>query len=626
MYITPNSTIHILKNVPLSRNYENTVYYKTAAEQQSGFLGFQKFSLSNYSYQRQTIGIIRVQLSYESLYDCNYLMFQNTAFGLKWFYAFIDGVSYINNSVSEIYYTIDVLQTWCYDYQFLPSFVERRHSSTDALYENTQPEGLELGYASDKVLLKTIEFPTYTAFLMSQQLSTVPSGVTMLGIGQGSEKYFMGLTTYFSEGTTGATAMVNEINSEGLADAVVAVFSTPYAGLSHSEDFYLDFPSALANEYTPKNKKLLSFPFRRLLITNNCGISQDYKYERSGEADIERGSMIFRLQYTGTPLGEARIYPVGYYDMGSDIDFSVVYGAFPATAIATDTFAAWWAQNKNNYLATINAIGTSFDTNQAIAQNNFNQANRNATNANVITTNSINAGLAQAQGNLDASMENYRRQAGYNYAQQQRNTPANLGNIIGGVSSSVQQLINDENTANTAAAQMASSTIGAAAQSKNASLALSNALQNAATNYTNSQLSMLTSRNNAIAQMMAKKQDLQNVPNAAKGNAQAETLNYILAGNNFSIYNISITEEYAERIDKYFTAYGYAQNRLYSSEELNTRINRPHFTYTKTTGAHIKGALNAQDAAAIEAIYDNGVTTWDSLEDVGDYSLDNTPA
>ena len=58
-------------------------------------------------------------MNVEALYNCNYLAFQNASFGGKWFYAFIDSVEYVNNVTSEVTYTIDVMQTWHFQYQSL---------------------------------------------------------------------------------------------------------------------------------------------------------------------------------------------------------------------------------------------------------------------------------------------------------------------------------------------------------------------------------------------------------------------------------------------------------------------------------------------------------------------------
>lgn len=52
-------------------------------------------------------------------------MYQNENYSNKWFYAFIDGMKYINDSMTEISISTDVWQTWQFDLEFMESFVER---------------------------------------------------------------------------------------------------------------------------------------------------------------------------------------------------------------------------------------------------------------------------------------------------------------------------------------------------------------------------------------------------------------------------------------------------------------------------------------------------------------------
>ena len=145
MYVEPNTTIHLLERVPLNKSYEHTVHYPNKTEQFNAFMRYKVYTLNNYSYQRAGIGTIRINLPYSSVYQCNYMLFANESYENRWFYAFVDGASYVSNDVTEIYYTIDVLQTFSSEYWFKPCFVERMHTFTDVVYENTQPEGLELG-------------------------------------------------------------------------------------------------------------------------------------------------------------------------------------------------------------------------------------------------------------------------------------------------------------------------------------------------------------------------------------------------------------------------------------------------------------------------------------------------
>ena len=145
MYIAPNTTIRMLKDVPLDNTYRNTIYFAYVANQTSYFSGKTKYTFAAQSYQRVQKGTLRIGRKADDLYDCNYLMFQNTAYGNKWFYAFVTGVEYVNNETSEVSFEIDVMQTWHFDYDVKMSFVEREMSVTDNIGDNLVPENLEIG-------------------------------------------------------------------------------------------------------------------------------------------------------------------------------------------------------------------------------------------------------------------------------------------------------------------------------------------------------------------------------------------------------------------------------------------------------------------------------------------------
>ena len=124
MYIYPNTTLHILRNVNLNSDYDHTIYFDGRVAQTEYFLARTKYTLSNQSYQRRERGWIQVNINQNSLWDCTYLMFQNTSYASKWFYAFILSVDYVNDNVSKINFEIDVLQTWYFDYTLDKCFVE----------------------------------------------------------------------------------------------------------------------------------------------------------------------------------------------------------------------------------------------------------------------------------------------------------------------------------------------------------------------------------------------------------------------------------------------------------------------------------------------------------------------
>lgn len=123
-----------------------------------------------------------------------------------------------------------------------------------------------------------------------------------------------------------------------------------------------------------------------------------------------------------------------------------------------------------------------------------------------------------------------------------------------------------------------------------------------------------------IAQLLAER-DVQskkaNIPHNSQGN-------YILAGTGKSDYLAVykyLTPDYVTIIDDYFSMFGYACKRV----KIPNRNARPHWTYTKTSNCVITGSLPSDDANKICSIYNNGITFWKNGNEVGDYTLDNSP-
>ena len=153
MSVQPNSTIYLLKGCDLDKGYNHTFYWSGTADEikQKQYEYFISLAKPNYgtflqnTYQRSGKNSVRLQVLCDNIYDCNYIMFQNTNYGTKWFYGFIDEIKYINDNCTEIIYTIDDMQTWYTDYDLGECFVEREHSETDAIGDNICPETLQTG-------------------------------------------------------------------------------------------------------------------------------------------------------------------------------------------------------------------------------------------------------------------------------------------------------------------------------------------------------------------------------------------------------------------------------------------------------------------------------------------------
>lgn len=647
MYIVPNTTIYILNNIPLNKSYEHTVYYPDKDTQAQAFMAYKKYTLTDYSYQRSQLGTIRVALKYEQLIDCNYLMFKNTSFENKWFYAFITGIGYVSNDVTDVYYDLDVMQTWCYDYEFLPTFVDRQHSKTDALYENTQPEGLELGADYDrdtKLTYNTCGDGDNMEFLILA--TTNPTG------GHPSAGVSSGIlySIYQYRGKSAdVIAKLNQFINNGLESNVVAIYTCPE---NSGQVKSYTTGGSYASGYTPRNKKLLCYPYCFITVNNHLGQEMELHYENfraSGNKLPDKDyPFTFVLMNTILPTPQSNLVPANYLFYGGTsqsaklIFEKISYDVYPTGAFSGDTFKVWLAQNKNTYSASLNAIGNTYDTNMAIAENNYTMAGLNAANARTNAHIQANTALTQAENSNKASLAvNSAQQSnaligdvsgtankiGYGVMAGLATSGLNVGGAIaGGIAGGLlgatetitnQNIYNEQ--ANQINTQLLNSQIGRQASEAISSNTFQTAMKNATLAQTNAQLSALNAYQNATAQLMAKKQDIQHQPSNLHGALMNDTWNAQFNLMGFTVYEKYIKPEYAKRIDAYFDKYGYAQRSMYVPE----RQNRNHWSYLKTVGCNIKGNINNTDLVTIKTIYDNGITTWNNLEEVGHYELDN---
>lgn len=296
MYVNPKTNIRLLKNVPLEASYTNTLYFSSASAQTNYFSSLTKKNLNNYTYQRVNNGKLKVGILADEIYDCNYMMFQNSAYGNKWFYAFITSVEYVSNSCSIITYELDVIQTWFFDFTLAQCFVEREHPVTDHIGEYVLPEPVELGeYAFDDYKeLTPLLAPMCVIVAVSdtgEEETTgnvydgVYSGVTYHAFNADDVESINSLVTRYLQSPDSIVSMymcpVISASSGVIPDGGMTI---EYADSGWSSTIELD---SLAEKkftpdldgYIPKNNKLYTYPYYFLHVDNASGQSLELRYE-----------------------------------------------------------------------------------------------------------------------------------------------------------------------------------------------------------------------------------------------------------------------------------------------------------------------------------------------------------
>lgn len=351
--------------VPLENDYKHTFYFANAAAQESYFKGRSAFTDVDFSYQRKD-GYIRYHRDYDELIakGVNYVMYRNTAKSSKWYYAFITKIEYVSDGKTNIYIETDVLQTWLFDYEVLPSFIEREHTNNDAVGANTVPENLETGeYIVNSNGINTVDDRLAA---MDQEkmiiiaVSEDSSGNPVTG------KYYGGAYSglKYIPCATVATAE-NIINSydTGKADAIQCIFMAPSmlvsidagTGEIKNSELPVTYTSSSSNTptaidgYTPKNKKLLCYPYSYLYVTNNQGAGAIYHNEKFygtewGAAGVRKFTTFGVL----CPGCSVRVVPYNYNNMQLNNDEGLNLGKYPVCNWTSDVYTNWLTQNGVN--------------------------------------------------------------------------------------------------------------------------------------------------------------------------------------------------------------------------------------------------------------------------------------
>jgi hypothetical protein len=108
-------------------------------------------------------------------------------------------------------------------------------------------------------------------------------------------------------------------------------------------------------------------------------------------------------------------------------------------------------------------------------------------------------------------------------------------------------------------------------------------------------------------------------PDQAKGQVGSGGLMYGTGSLYFYFSHMGIKNEFAQRIDKFFTMYGYKVNTL----KIPNVHSRNHWNYIQTIDVNIDGTIPDEDMNRLKRIYNEGVTLWHSPSSFLNYENSN---
>lgn len=343
--IFPITNLRVLSGVPLDSSYTDTMTFASKSAQTTYFTSKAKFSWSNLIPVRVN-NVIRIPANQDSLFDCNYIMFQNSNFGNKWIYAFIKDFTYINPHMTEVSIEIDAFQTWAFDYTIKDSWVVREHSQYDEYGEHTLLEPIEIGEYVDEQPTDTGYMDEYTLVVDYAPYSDQTEGTygTTGGVFSGLKKFWIPMD---GDEDHWAEVFLKSFSDNNRQDAVVDTYLIPTPFATNERQAQEVTINKLKNinsigSYIPRNKKLLCYPYNMFVVSNSMGSIKNYRYEY-----FEGSTISFKMTAPFMCNTQVILIPLNYNNQLENFDELMTMTGFPQFAYQIDTYRAWLAMHGN---------------------------------------------------------------------------------------------------------------------------------------------------------------------------------------------------------------------------------------------------------------------------------------
>lgn len=620
----PSGEIYLLKGVPLTTSYEHTIDFKNKDEQFSYFYSFVKHVVTKYKYIRYEREYLSVELPLTALDDVNYVLFRS-ADGERLYYAFVTDKTFTNPSTSTIFYQIDVMQTFQFDYKWKASYIRQSH------VDRWTPEHKPIYSKTDEGLDYGTEYSIESAYRIEQNANVRWLLVTM--------KDYRAIKT---AGHDFDNSKFNPVPSAFIT-LLVPILINKNGGItsfniSNSEE--LDILGAGSN---------LFFGYEMLVrLMLNSGEGEDAKsfgdyvhsislltYNPFIEHINEMGGGTLNVRLTDSAT-YATVTFADPTEEGLGLQFLVLYSAHKSLFNNVLTRANWtvglentlptaaqWAEIKSKPYTT--PRDKRFESKLLCAPYRYNLLT-DWRNSPVIFKNEymttdkieINYSLALSHNApMRFWIKDYKRDPEGRYTSLSQPMAPEFPIISDAYG---QYMLQNKNTIQT---NLTNAMINAGAGVISGAIsgggmggpwgALFGAVSGAAAGALN-----VTAQ---IRSENAKQADLRAVPDGVINNADS-AFNIVDRNDVVTFYRMSICCENEHIIGEIFNMSGYKVNRV---DIPNTR-SRTRFNYLQTVGANITGNISQRFIEELKAIYNNGVTIWHYNSEhfnMLDYSYEN---
>lgn len=372
--ITPESYIKLVR---FDVTKEHQITFSDGATQVNFFKNqIPGLELQASSYQRKDFKV-RFPAIIDEIDKYNYMIVQNLPYNYKYYFYYITDMQYINDEMTECTIKLDVFQTYQFNFHYLKSYIEREHVNSDNVGEHTIPEGLETGnfIVNKSEWAEDLDRIVYVVQCGKDEDGNVANSTNLGGVRSKGVFY---ACRYFFNVVDVIEYYLNDPNHFHITiDDIETIYMIPFSFLNFNGMVGIDDPEGWVvqiggifgqmtwpsefnieiskpttiDDYTPINKKLLTKEFNYLVLSNECGATEDLAYENFKSSN---NKCEFRI--SGIPVigGSGEIKPVKYgtRTIGDIVDdgnlFAIPCGKFPITDQYIDSFKIWLQNNTFN--------------------------------------------------------------------------------------------------------------------------------------------------------------------------------------------------------------------------------------------------------------------------------------
>lgn len=592
MAVVPSSAtdIRLISGVPFTNDYKNTRWFNNVSEQVTYFNAKTPVHrINEANFQRMTgETFIACDLGIEALKSVNYVMFKNTQFSTKWWYGFVTRLEYVQRKRTNVYFQLDVIQTWMFDFKFKPSFVVREHclqyKNDGSPVVNTIDEGLNYGLDYDIVSVKNFK-PTANIYYL----------------------VIVTKSSLHNKGTTTENTITASVN--GIPQPLCYYIhpfklngSTPEVNVGSSVADLTNIKDFLSNIFSQKSavNNIVS-----MYVTEHFGYNPAFNgtgtlvYLSANNFEVARIADGETMNINTIYVKDLPEYQPNVIDCGDKYaDFKKVNESkllmHPYCVTILDDFKGNRLEIKNEYLNTKNL--------RVMIMGSLGVSNKVAYTLPDYLTFNLKDDTDKYIVSIDNSIIN--------------NNPQDVPIITDMLSAYLQGNRNSlENQKNSIIWNGIMSAIGGGVSGTGMGVG-SNALGMASVG-----TSVVSGMGNTVLQLQAiqaKQKDISNVPPQMVKMGGNTAFDY---GNDYSGFYIikkQIKNEYIELLEDFFKMFGYKVNKV----KLPNLKTRKYWNYVQTMSCMITGDFNTEDLNEIRQIFDNGITLW-HVDNVGNYDLKN---